>query len=252
MADESTHEYFDAYSAFYDAKYRTQDIGDREFYLEKAKTADGPVLEVAVGTGRIYLELLREGVDADGFDLSANMLEVLREKAADEGLEPDVWQADMTDVEIDREYALAIVPFRAFLHLIDLEEQLAALERLHEALAPGGELVVSVFVPNFEVICDTYGEWTEETFERDGEEYTIRSKQEIVDEVEQVMCDRQEYYDPDGDLVDSAAYRLKLLPKREFELLFRASPFEDWTVQGGFDDDELRTWEQEMVWTATK
>jgi SAM-dependent methyltransferase len=252
MADESTHEYFDSIANFYDAKYRGADIGDRAFYLEKARSADGPVLEVAVGTGRIYLELLREGIDVDGFDLSETMLDVLRGKAAREGLEPTVWQADMTAFEVDREYDLVIVPFRAFLHLIDLEEQLAALDRCHDALAPDGELVVSAFVPNFEVICKTYGEWTEESFEYDGEEYTVQSKQEIIDEVAQVMREHQQYYDADGELVDTAEFRLKLLPKREFELLLRASPFSEWSVQGGFDGDDLEGWDQEMVWTATR
>lgn len=252
MADESPHDYFDSIAAFYDAKYRDQDIGDLDFYLETARAADGPVLEVAVGTGRVYLDLLREEIDADGFDLSGNMLDVLRRKADDEGLEPTVWQGDMTAFEVDREYALVIVPFRAFLHLIDLEDQLAALERFHDALAPGGELVLSAFVPNFEVICERYGEWTDEEFERDGNRYTVRSKQEIIDEVDQVMLEHQQYYDADGELVDSAEFRLKLITKREFELLFRASPFDEWTVQGGFDGDDLETWDQEMVWTATR
>ncbi|MFW6376634.1 MAG: class I SAM-dependent methyltransferase [archaeon] len=252
MADESTHDYFDSIATFYDAKYRDQEVGDRDFYLETAHEADGPVLEVAVGTGRIYLELLREGIDADGFDISENMLDVLRKKAADADLEPSVWQADMTEFETDREYDLVIVPFRAFLHLIDLEDQLAALDRFHGTLAPGGELVISSFVPNFEVICETYGEWTDETFERDGERYTVRSKQEIIDEVDQMMWEHQQYYDGDGELIDSAEFRLKLITKREFELLFRASPFSEWTVRGGFDGEDLESWDQEMVWTATR
>lgn len=252
MADESTHDYFDSIATFYDAKYRGRDIGDQEFYLERARAADGPVLEVAVGTGRVYHDLLREGMDADGFDLSANMLSVLREKADDEGLDPTVWQADMTEFEVDREYGLVIVPFRAFLHLTDLEDQLAALEGFHEALAPGGELVISAFVPNFEVICETYGEWTDDTFERDGDCYTVRSKQEIIDEVDQVMLELQQYYDGDGDLIDSAEFRLKLIPKREFELLFKASPFTEWQAQGGFDGDDLESWDQEMVWIASR
>jgi cyclopropane fatty-acyl-phospholipid synthase-like methyltransferase len=62
---------------------------------------DGSVLEVGCGTGRIYLDLLRAGVDADGIDLSAAMLEEPRRKAAEAGLEPNVGRADTTTFESD-------------------------------------------------------------------------------------------------------------------------------------------------------
>lgn len=252
MTEDAALEYFDSIATFYDAKYADQDIGDRDFYVSKARAVEGPVLEAAVGTGRIYLELLREGIDADGFDLSENMLAVLRETAAAEDLEPDVWQADMTSVRPDRQYGLVIVPFRAFLHLIELEDQLAALERFHDALRPGGQLIVSSFVPNFEVICETYDNELEEQFEYDGATYTVKSDREIDDEIAQVLHERQEFYDPEGNLLETAEFRLKLIPYREFELLFRQSPFSEWSVQGDFEGEELESWDQEMVWTATR
>lgn len=53
--------FFDAWAEFYDVEYGEQDIGDEEFYVDLARQADGPVLEVGCRTGRIYLELLRAG-----------------------------------------------------------------------------------------------------------------------------------------------------------------------------------------------
>lgn len=241
-------EYFDATAEFYDAQYGADQGGDREFYRELAVEADGPVLEVGCGTGRIYLDLLRAGVDADGIDVSEEMLAVLREKAAEEGLDPGVWRADVTDFEPPREYALAIVPFRAFLHLLTVEDQLAALSNLHDALEPGGRLALNVFVPNPDVVEQFYGKWQEESIEHEGEEYTLRTLTELTDPVEWIVREQRELYDPNGEQVFDVSYTLTWLPKREFELLARLSPFGEWTVYGGFKFDPLESVDQEQVW----
>ena len=246
MTDQTT--FFDETAAFYDATYEPQDIDDVEFYVERARAADGPVLEAACGTGRVYLELLAAGVDADGFDGAPEMLSELRSRAAERDLEPSVWEADMRDFEVDREYALIIVPFRSFLHLVELEDQRSALRQFHDALAPDGELIIAVFAPNFEVMCEHYGEWDERAIEYEGEEYTVRDRTALVDEVEQVVESTREIRGPSDELVARGQFELKLIPKREFELLLDTSPFETYEVFGGFDLGSLESTDQEMVW----
>ncbi|MFC4543383.1 class I SAM-dependent methyltransferase [Halosolutus amylolyticus] len=244
-------DYFDDLAAFYDAVH-DQQADDVAFYRNLAREADGPVLEVGCGTGRIYLELLRDGVDADGIDVASEPLDVLRETAAEDGLEPTVWQADMTTIEPDREYALVIVPFRTFLYLLEVDDQLSALERFHDSLAPDGQLALNAFVPSFEVICEHYGEWTDREIEIDGDEYTYRTITELDDEVEQLARVRTEVVDDAGERVVRSAHRLKLLSKSEFDLLFRCSPFSSWEVYGGFEYDPLEDPSQEMVWIADR
>jgi cyclopropane fatty-acyl-phospholipid synthase-like methyltransferase len=87
-------------AAFTDAQYRAAEMPDSDYYREQATAADGPVLELGCGTGRVYLAMLRAGVDADGIDLSAASLSALRENAAEEGLEPTVWQGNMTQFTV--------------------------------------------------------------------------------------------------------------------------------------------------------
>lgn len=241
-------QFFDETAHFYDAFYGHRELDDVPFYIERAESAGGPVLEVACGTGRVYLELLDAGVDADGFDGSAEMLSILREQASQRGLDPSVWQADMRTVEADREYGLIIVPFRAFLHLIETADQQAALERFHELLAPGGELIIAFFAPDFEVICGDYGEWRVVDIEVEGTEYTVRDRSEFADEIEQTVRVDREIRDPEGDVVAESRFTIKMIPKREFELLLETSPFEDWSVHGDFELDSLERTSQEMVW----
>ncbi|WP_247002074.1 class I SAM-dependent methyltransferase [Halosolutus gelatinilyticus] len=249
-----TSDYYDDIAAFYDAAYQQQASveGDLEFYRDLAIEADSPVLEVGCGTGRIYLELLRAGVDADGIDVSDGMLATLRENAAAEDLDPSVRNADVTSFRSDREYALAIVPFRAFLHLLTVDDQLAALERIHDALAPGGRLVLNVFTPNFDVICERYGEWEETEVTVAGETYAHRTVTELADEVEQTARIHSAVFDADGERVLEREVSIALLSKQEFELLFRLSPFSSWDVSGDFEGAPLVEATQEMVWIAER
>jgi SAM-dependent methyltransferase len=228
------------------------DRGDVTFYADLAREADGPVLELACGTGRVYLELLRAGADADGFDLSERSLDSLREKAEQDGLDPTVWRDDMADFGVEREYALAICPFNAIQHLRSIEDQLGCLRQVHDVLAPGGEFVFEVFVPSFDVICETYGEWETNEVKFRDELHELRTRSHIADEVEQEFAVENELRDSDGEVVFRDEHRLAMLPKREVELLARLSPFEDWTVAGDYDGTSISGGDSKQLWTLEK
>lgn len=236
---------------FYDRQVSVFDREDTAFYRDRAKSIDGPALELACGTGRVYLEVLRDGVDVDGIDLSADTLDVLRERAADEDLEPNVRRADMADFAVDRAYDLVYCPFNAIQHLIAVEDQLAALESVYDALAPGGEFVFDVFVPSFDLICESYGEWETREAEYRGEPHTFRTRTDVADEVEQVIAVRNELHRGDEE-VFTETLEIKLLPKREVELLAHLSPFESWNVAGGFEDEPIEDGDTVQVWTLEK
>lgn len=245
-------EFWDAFADLYDSYYDDDLVpDDTGFYVELARDADGPVLEVGCGTGRIYLELLRAGVDAHGIDISRGMLEILRERAAERDLTPQTWQADMRSFDADTEYDLVIVPFRSFLHNISLADQKAALRRCRDALAPGGTLALDFFAPSFDVICEKYGEPDVRTVERDGAEYELRHLTEIEDPVEQVVRGTQTVLRGD-EVVRELSYRISLVTKREFELLLETTQWSGWEVYGGFEYEPLEDDRQEMVWVIEK
>lgn len=156
-------------AAFYDHTVPYKYRPDVPFYVELAQAAAGPVLELGCGTGRILLPVARAVQQpVTGLDLSAPMLDVLREQLTKE---PDavqqrvtVVQRDMSDFHLGETFALITVPFRAFQHLITVEEQLAALACVREHLAPGGLFVLDLFNPSLPYLAD------ENRFEEFGEE----------------------------------------------------------------------------------
>ncbi|WP_396612080.1 class I SAM-dependent DNA methyltransferase [Haloferax sp. S1W] len=246
MEPDGVTGFYDAWASVYDAEQTPTD--DVRYYLDRARNTEGRVLEIGCGTGRIYLELLREGIDASGIDLSTGMLDRLASKANAEGLDPDVWCADMRDFTVDEPYDLVIVPFRAFLHNLTIDDQLAALRSLLAATAEGGELIVNFYAPDCDFVAENYGVEETEQVEIDGERYRVLHRADFEDEVEGIVKGEKVLFDEHNDVVVSKTYRLKSITKREFELLLRLVGVSSWTLTN-LDGEPVQSVEDELVWS---
>jgi hypothetical protein len=85
-------------------------------------------------------------------DLFAPMLDTLRKKADALGLSPRLHQADMSDFELPRRYALVMIPFNAVGHNMTQEAQIRCLSLCRQHLSPGGLLAFDTFFPSLTII----------------------------------------------------------------------------------------------------
>lgn len=239
-------------AAFYHARTVDRRREDVEFYTQLARERGGPALELACGTGRVYNEVLRAGIDVDGLDQSQASLSVLRDAVAEDRVEPTVWQTDMTDFTVDREYSITYCPFNSMQFLLSVESQLAALDCVYDALAPSGTFAFDVFVPDIQYIGQQYGTWETESVTFRDEECTYRSKSTLVDESRLEFVVEYEAIDEDGEVLFSGENQLKMFTAHDVELLARLSPFEDWSVTGDFTDEPLSDAHQVQVWRLHK
>jgi SAM-dependent methyltransferase len=136
------------------ASSSTAVAGDIAFYEACARRFGDPVLELAVGTGRVAWQLADAGLRVVGVDLSAAMLEQAARQVAGRPAavreRVTLHQADMASFALAAAFPLAIIPYSAFQHLLTPERQRAALACVHRHLVPGGYLVVDVFDPLLE------------------------------------------------------------------------------------------------------
>jgi len=153
---------YDSIARIYDPWSRsvTEDV---DFYVEQALAADAPVVELAVGTGRIAVPIAGAGVRVIGVDLSTRMLDVAGAYARERGVERlvDLRHGDLLDPPVSERVSLVICPFRSLLHMPGTSEKLGALRAAYTLLEPGGRFVFDVFAPSREDIEETHGRWLE-------------------------------------------------------------------------------------------
>jgi len=153
---------YDPIARIYDPWSRsvTEDV---EFYVEQALATGGPVVELAVGTGRIAVPIAVAGIPVIGVDTSPGMLAVAAEYAQSEGVEDlvDLRLGDLREPPVDGRVPLVICPFRTLLHMESEREKLRALHAARDLLEPDGRFVFDVFAPSREDVEETNGRWLE-------------------------------------------------------------------------------------------
>jgi SAM-dependent methyltransferase len=153
---------YDEIASFYDPWSRsvTEDVG---FYVDEALASGGPVVELAVGTGRIAVPIAQAGIDVIGVDSSPAMLAVARTAAEDARVAGriDLRLGDLRNPPVAERVPLVICPFRSLLHMETEGEKLRALRAARALLEPDGRFVFDVFSPSREDIAETDGRWLE-------------------------------------------------------------------------------------------
>lgn len=129
----------------YDAVPRGDEVEAVSFLAHLA--GDGPVLELAIGTGRIALPLAARGVRVDGIDISPAMVAKLRAKPG--GDQISVTMGDFSDVPVSGTYRLVFVVYNTLFNLLTQDDQVRCFENVAAHLTDDGSFVVEAFVPSF-------------------------------------------------------------------------------------------------------
>jgi SAM-dependent methyltransferase len=140
------------YDGFFEGEWLDFLAGERDaertaaevdFVVDKLSLEPGTrVLDLACGHGRHSLELARRGYRVTGVDLSSRSLELAREAAASEGLDVDLVQSDMREIDYDAEFDGAINLFTAFGYFESDDEDRDVVRRIVRALRPGGGFLI--------------------------------------------------------------------------------------------------------------
>ena len=226
---------------------------DVDFYMGLARGANGPILELACGTGRIMLRCLAAGLDIEGADLSPAMLARLRQKAAARSFDARVSAASMSSFELPRRFALIMICGNAFVHNLTTDEQLATLRRCRAHLAPGGVLAFDAYFPDSKLIMAPDNTRVFEGEVKHPETglpvrcYDTRS----FDRVRQLQHSKNEieFLDAAGNVAVThrSESTARWIYKGEMELLLRLAGFERFQIFGAFDRRPLEHESDAMI-----
>lgn len=127
----------------YDAVHATPDPEMINRLAELA--ADGPILEFAVGTGRVAMPLAERGASIHGIELSRPMVEKLREKDRENRVGTTI--GDMTTTRVRGSFSLVFLVYNTIDNLTTQDAQIACFQNAAHHLSPGGRFVVETLVP---------------------------------------------------------------------------------------------------------
>ncbi|HEY3051355.1 MAG TPA: class I SAM-dependent methyltransferase [Gaiellaceae bacterium] len=233
---------YDPFAEIYNewAQGMTRDV---PFYVELAKEAEGPIVELAVGNGRVAIPVAREtGRKVIGIDRSKAMLEQARERTEVAGVDLELREQDMRDFELEEPAGLVYCPFRALLHLPTWADRRRVFERVAANLRPGGRFAWNVFVFDPEIAA----EYADRLRRRpDGKTWEWTE------------------YDPTDSRIDVTAYveqpgkdprhlSLWWIARSEWEGLIDVGGLEVEALYGDFDRSAFDQNSREFIWVARK
>ena len=219
---------------------------DIAFFVEAAREAGSPVLEVGCGTGRILIPTVRAGINIVGLDLSPHMLAVCRRQLQAEPAAVQsrvrLVQADMRAFDLGETFTLVTIPFRPFQHLTTVEDQLSCLSSICRHLSDGGHLILDIFNPSLDALVsrtegEEFGEEPEFSMP-DGRRVIRRHKIVAHDRFNQINQVELVYYitHPDGRQERVVhAFSMRYLFRFEAEHLLARSGFEVEQVYADYD-----------------
>ena len=223
----------EAFSSRYDewAAEMTEDVG---FYVELARQADGPLVELAVGNGRVAIPVARAtGRKVVGIDTSPAMLQQARKRAVEAGVELELHEGDMRELTLSEPAALIYCPFRALLHLPTWAHRRQAFERVAASLQPGGRFAWNAFAFDHQIATRLDGHHQDEPLP-----HTIRYA--VGDNRIDIMLD------------GGGTSSLWWATKNEWLGLIDVAGLELEALHGGFEREPFTDESREYVFVATR
>ena len=118
---------------------------DNKLITQYAKICDGPVLELASGTGRLAEPIIDMGLSYTGIDTSKTFIKEAKKRFGNRG----VFQLDnMQHFQHKNHYDFIFIGFNSFLHNLTDSDAENCLRSVHKHLSEKGLFFVSAFIPD--------------------------------------------------------------------------------------------------------
>jgi SAM-dependent methyltransferase len=221
------------------------------FYLQQAKIARGPVLEPMCGSGRFLIPLLKQGIDIDGTDASADMLEACHTKCDSLGLKTNLYQQLIQETSLPRKYKLIIIPARSFILVIDEQEARTSLRKMYQHLVPGGKLILEIDTPN--AAGGQPGQWMGRWVDRpDGARimFSVLASYDRKKKIESAVHKYELFLD--GRLKDTELehFATRFYERDEFTSMLSEAKFKNIKASKVYDDAEPGENDQSILFSA--
>jgi len=235
------YNYPETFARFYDTIYHEmRDSTDHDYFQKEIVKTGGKILEVGVGTGRLFSDALNSGADIYGLDVSEEMLKVLYKKIP-ENQHFRISRQSITDFTYEHKFDLIVAPFRVIMHLIDKEDQMEALDNVYRHLNPNGRFIFDAFIPDLRQLINGINKQMD--FEGEYEPgMRIRRFVTTTPDLSHQIINinfHLEWDEKEGEKEDDWFLPLRYFFRYELEHLVERSEFGSYKIYGDYKGNEL-------------
>ena len=248
------YEYPNNYARFYDLIYHRQRDGiDNEFFLNEIKQTKGKILEIGVGTGRLFCDALLQGADIYGLDISQSMIDVLYKKL-DKNQHQLISLQNIIDFSLNIKFDLIIAPFHVMMHILEKDEQIKAINNVYKHLAVNGRFIFDVFIPDLnQLINGIYNQvdFDEEYIPGKRIKRTVSTKPDLINQLIHITFLLE--WNEDNEIKhEEWTFPLRYFFRYELEHLVERSQFEKYKIIGDYLGNELKQNSKEFILICQK
>ena len=237
------------FARFYDTIYHhLRDAVDNQYFQNEIKHTGGKVLEIGVGTGRLFLNALNQGADIYGLDISEAMLDVLYKKLQQEQHYRLSLQ-NIIDFTFDFKFDLVIAPFRVIMHLLDKEEQIKAIDNVYNHLNNKGRFIFDTFIPDLNQLIKGNNNQLDFEGEYDSGQKVRRFVSTHTDLINQTIQVNFHLEWEENNVLnhDDWILPLRFFFRYELEHLIERSKFKKYKIFGDYKGNELNQESKDFV-----
>jgi SAM-dependent methyltransferase len=237
------------FARFYDTIYHhMRDAVDNEYFQNEIQRSGGKILEIGVGTGRLFINALNKGADIHGLDISESMLEILYRK-----LQRDqhyrISQQNIINFSFDFKFDLIIAPFRVIMHLLNKEEQIKAIDNVYNHLNSNGRFIFDAFVPDLNQLIKGINNQMDFEGEYDSGQKIRRFVSTFPDLINQtIQVNFHLEWEEKNELKhDDWILPLRFFFRYELEHILERTKFEKYKIYGDYKGSELNKESKDFI-----
>ncbi|MBM7094485.1 class I SAM-dependent methyltransferase [Bacillus sp. H-16] len=224
-------------------------VEDIHFFKKWAAGKEGPVIDLACGTGRVTLPLAENGISLMGVDIHPGMLSRAKEKAEAENLTVHFFEQDCCSLSLPVQTDFIYMTGNSFQHFLTNDTQDRLLQSVKAHLVKGGMFVFGTRFPQAGELISA--ESTETIHKREGDSQITYTSTESYDPVEQILyCESKTFIDE--RLVDTDRIKLRYVYPQEMKRVLETNGFSLTAVYGDWDESPLTKHSTNMIVVCEK
>ncbi len=258
LTDSTDTQLFDHFARFYDSDYRFYE-DDLSAIAQLAEEAQGPILELGCGTGRVMAALTALGLSVTGVDVSPALLQVAGGKLKSiSASQSALHLADLRTFDLpSKNFALAICTSNTLMHLASPSDQLATLRNAHRHLRTNGLLFVDLFNPDvvrlneISSMMELADQWVDEATSANVLKWCVRTV-DWAEQLQETLFIYEEVFADGHSQRTICPFTLRFLWRNEGELMLEQAGFFVAEVWGDFDGGEYGAGSDHLIFLARK